>query len=94
MVVLADKSFLGPIEERSWVKRAWEIMSNYILSYLHYNLGFLIRHECDRSGKFIKLERSRRGKVCEMCGTRHRMYILPCKRCHMLACEGYPRHRL
>ncbi|KAH6662695.1 ariadne RING finger [Halenospora varia] len=51
-------------------------------------------HECDHSGKFTKLEGSRRGKVCEMCGTRHHKYILSCKRCHMLACEDCRRHRL
>ncbi|KAH6653179.1 ariadne RING finger, partial [Truncatella angustata] len=51
-------------------------------------------HECNHSGKFTKLEGSRRGKVCEMCGARHRKYILSCRRCHMLACEDCRRHRL
>ncbi|TVY36667.1 putative E3 ubiquitin-protein ligase [Lachnellula occidentalis] len=51
-------------------------------------------HECDHSGKFTKLAVSRRGNACEMCGTRHRKYILSCKRCHMLACEDCRRHRL
>ncbi|KAI9047423.1 hypothetical protein LZ554_008867 [Drepanopeziza brunnea f. sp. 'monogermtubi'] len=51
-------------------------------------------HECNHSGKFTRLEGSRRGKVCEMCGTRHWKYILSCKRCHMLACEDCRRHRL
>lgn len=51
-------------------------------------------HECGHSGKFTKLEGSRRGKVREMCGTRHRKHILSCKRCHMLACEDRRRHRL
>ncbi|TVY38004.1 ATP-dependent RNA helicase DEAH12-like protein [Lachnellula subtilissima] len=51
-------------------------------------------HECNHSGKFTKLEGSYRGMVCEMCGTRHRKYILSCKRCHMLACEDCRRHRL
>ncbi|CZR70265.1 uncharacterized protein PAC_20166 [Phialocephala subalpina] len=51
-------------------------------------------YECDHSGKFTKLEGSRRGKVCEICGTRHRKYILSCKRWHMLACEDCRRHRL
>ena len=51
-------------------------------------------HECDHGGKFTKLEGSRRGQICEMCSTRHRKYILSCKRCHMLACEDCRRHRL
>ncbi|KAH8589557.1 hypothetical protein B0O99DRAFT_636749 [Bisporella sp. PMI_857] len=44
--------------------------------------------------KFTKIDGSRRGKVCEMCGTRHRKYILSCKRCHMLACEDCRRYRI
>jgi len=50
-------------------------------------------HECNHRGKFTKLDVGRRGRVCEMCGTRHRKYILSCKTCHMLACEDCRRHR-
>jgi hypothetical protein len=51
-------------------------------------------HECNHSGRFTRLEGSGRGHVCELCGTRHRKYILSCKRCHMLACEDCRRHRI
>ena len=52
-------------------------------------------HRCNHPGKFTKIEgNSRRGMVCEICGTRHWKYILSCKQCHMLACEDCRRYRL
>lgn len=47
----------------------------------------LATHECNHPGKFARLPASRRGMVCEICGVRHRKFILSCRRCHMLACN-------
>lgn len=80
---VVDREALGPlapaIRQQRVVAMVQELRTN---------------HECDHSGKFTRLEGSRRGKACEMCGTRHYKYILSCKRCHMLACEDCRRHRL
>ena len=51
-------------------------------------------YECNHNDKFIKFEESRDDKICEMCDTKHRKYILFCKRCHILICENCRRHKL
>ncbi|KAE8334601.1 hypothetical protein BDV24DRAFT_156732 [Aspergillus arachidicola] len=52
-------------------------------------------HECEHPGRFERLfDGGRRGFECEMCGDRHRKYILQCRRCHIRVCEDCRRHRV
>ncbi|KAE8356065.1 hypothetical protein BDV28DRAFT_154931 [Aspergillus coremiiformis] len=54
-------------------------------------------HECEHPGRFQRIITTRRHRCqleCEMCGVRHRRYILECRRCHLRVCEDCRRHRV
>ncbi|RAL06902.1 uncharacterized protein BO97DRAFT_447229 [Aspergillus homomorphus CBS 101889] len=52
-------------------------------------------HECEHSRRFERIEGGgRRGFECEVCQTRHKKYILQCRRCHLRVCEHCRRNRI
>ncbi|KAK0386748.1 hypothetical protein NLU13_6584 [Sarocladium strictum] len=53
-------------------------------------------HECSHQNKFTRLNAGRPhdGFRCEICGARHRKFILCCKLCHLTACNDCRMHRL
>ncbi|KAL2816425.1 hypothetical protein BDW59DRAFT_177361 [Aspergillus cavernicola] len=52
-------------------------------------------HECEHPGRFERVFGTSRGHFeCEICGDRHRKYILACRRCHVQVCEDCRRNRI
>ncbi|RAH55205.1 hypothetical protein BO85DRAFT_470556 [Aspergillus piperis CBS 112811] len=52
-------------------------------------------HECEHRGRFRRLEGSGWGVFeCEICGARHRKYILECRQCQIVVCENCRRNRI
>ncbi|PGH23584.1 hypothetical protein AJ80_02364 [Polytolypa hystricis UAMH7299] len=52
-------------------------------------------HECEHPGRFQMIRGGRKSRFeCEMCGGRHRNFILQCRRCHLEVCQDCRMHRV
>ena len=92
-------------DERRLVARAAEVVDRQALAPLEPQIRHMLvqrmranlveNHECEHQGRFRRVEGSRRRAFdCEICGERHRKYILECRQCQIVVCESCRRNRI